>query len=350
VPEETSNPSRPEPRPFWSGNIAFGLISLPVSLYAATRRNRVALRMVDADGTPLRRRYYCPRDERVLTADEIVRGYEVEAERFVVVEDEELDAVAPDKAREIDLRRFVPLADIDRMYFNRAYFLTPDEGAIKAYRLLAQSMQDEQRAGIATVVMRGTQYLIAIVADRGILRAETLRFHDELRRPQDIGLPALEAGDKTRVERLQQSIRSRRRKTLPRQLLADHYSAAVRRCIKHKLDADKDVIPAPTDVEAEQGDQDGEGIDLMRVLKDSLQQQESSAKKSASATSAKTDGKPEKNRTAGARQHDGGNDNSRTRLQRLSKSELYRRAQRLDLSGRSNMTKAELARAINRHH
>src|SRR5699024_10196100 len=154
MPEEKADQARPGPRPFWSGSIAFGLINLPVSLYAAYRRHRVALGMVDEDGKLLRRRYYCPHDEQELTAAEIIRGYAVAEETFVMVEDEELDAVAPEQAREIDLRRFVPAADIDPMYFERAYFLTPGEGAVKAYRLLAQSMQYEQRAGIATVVMR----------------------------------------------------------------------------------------------------------------------------------------------------------------------------------------------------
>ena len=87
----------------------------------------------------------------------------------------------PEKSREIDLRRFVPLEQIDPMYFDRAYFLVPDKEAPKAYRLLAQSLENMGRAGIATFVMRGKEYLVAIIAEGGVLRAETLRFEDELR-------------------------------------------------------------------------------------------------------------------------------------------------------------------------
>ncbi|HLQ85886.1 MAG TPA: Ku protein [Salinisphaeraceae bacterium] len=341
MPEEKADQACPDPRPFWSGSIAFGLINLPVSLYAAYRRHRVALRMVDEDGTLLRRRYYCPHDEQELTAAEIIRGYAVAEETFVMVEDEELDAVAPEQAREIDLRRFVPAADIDPMYFERAYFLTPGEGAVKAYRLLAQSMQYEQRAGIATVVMRGTAHLIAIIAEHGILRAETLRFHDELRSPEDIGLPALEQGERARVQAFRKSIRSRSRKTLPRRLLADRYDAAMRERIDYKLRHDEDVIHAPTESAEAEDARDDDEIDLMQVLRDSLQQKETATGQGRSGG----DGH-EKSRAASGRKHDGDGKRNQASLERLTKSELYRRARKLDVSGRSSMTKAELAKAI----
>jgi DNA end-binding protein Ku len=129
------------PRPFWSGTITFGLVSLPVSLFVATRSKKVSLRMIDDEGKLLARRYFCPKQERALEPEEIVRGYAVEKDKFVAVKDDELDAIAPQKPQEIDLRRFVPVDAIDPMYFERAYFLTLGKGATKPYRLLAKSMK-----------------------------------------------------------------------------------------------------------------------------------------------------------------------------------------------------------------
>ncbi|HEX7808321.1 MAG TPA: Ku protein, partial [Thermoanaerobaculia bacterium] len=178
-------------RSFWTGTITFGLVTVPVALYAATRPRAVGLKMIGPDEAPVRRRYVCSKDEKPLDPDDIVRGYEIEKGKFVVVTDEELEAVEPRKSREIDLQRFVDLADIDPMYFERAYYLVPGGGTNKAYRLLAEVMEKRKVAGIATFVMRAKEYLVAIIAENGILRAETLRFEDEVRTPDDVGLPKI---------------------------------------------------------------------------------------------------------------------------------------------------------------
>ncbi len=186
MPEDDDNRTT---RPFWSGTITFGLVSIPVSLFPANRDSRVGLHMIGPDGRPLRRRYFSQESGKELTGEEIVRGYEVEKDKFVAITDEELERLAPEMTRDIDLRRFVPSADIPEMYFERGYFLAPSGGSEKAYRLLEQTMERTGRAGIATFVMRGKQYLTAIVADDGLLRAEVLRFPDEIRTPEGIGLP-----------------------------------------------------------------------------------------------------------------------------------------------------------------
>lgn len=131
--------------------------------------------------------------------DEIVRGYEIEEGRYVVVTDEELEALEPRKWREIDLQRFVDADEIDPMYFQRAYFLTPAGESAKAYLLLVAAMERAGKVGIATFVMRGKEYLVAIIGEGGILRAETLRFHDEVRSPADVGLPERSQPDAERV-------------------------------------------------------------------------------------------------------------------------------------------------------
>src|SRR6266550_377299 len=176
-------------RPFWSGTLTFGLVSVPVDLYPGNRTNRVPLHMLGPKGEPLARRYYSQESGDDLRDDDMVRGFEFEKDRYVIVTDEELERLAPEQSRDIDLRRFVPLEDISPLFFDRSYFLAPSEGSEKAYRLLADTMEKEKLAGVATFVMRGKEYLVAIFPENGILRAETMRFSDEIRSPKEIGLP-----------------------------------------------------------------------------------------------------------------------------------------------------------------
>src|SRR5690242_6652802 len=176
-------------RPFWSGTLTFGLVSVPVSLFPATRGARASLRMLGPDGQPLSRRYYAEKSGKDLDADEVVRGFEVDKNKFVVITDEELERLEPEKTRDINLTQFVPADSISPLYFERGYFLTPAAGSQKAYKLLAETMDKNNLAGIATFVMRGKEYLVAIFSEKGILRAETMRFADEVRSPEDVGLP-----------------------------------------------------------------------------------------------------------------------------------------------------------------
>ena len=176
-------------RPFWSGTLTFGLVSVPVDLYPGNRTNRAPLRMLSPEGEPLARRYYSEESGDDLQDDDMVRGFELEKDRYVIVTDDDLERLAPEQSRDIDLRRFVPLEDISPIYFDRSYFLVPSEGSEKAYRLLAQTMEKEKLAGVATFVMRGKEYLVAIFPENGILRAKTMRFPHEIRSPKEIGLP-----------------------------------------------------------------------------------------------------------------------------------------------------------------
>jgi DNA end-binding protein Ku len=165
-------------RPLWSGTITFGLVSVPVDMYPANRSDRAPLRMLSPDGVPLSRRYYSQESGRDLDDDQMIRGYEIEKGKYILVTDDELEKLAPRKSRDIDLRRFVDEQAIPPIYFERGYYLTPGAGTEKAYRLLAKIMEDSGRVGIGTFVMRGKEYLVAIAAENGILRAQTLRFAD----------------------------------------------------------------------------------------------------------------------------------------------------------------------------
>ena len=155
--EDQEQEHEPSARPFWSGTITFGLVSIPVNLYPANRESRVSLRMLGSGGEPLSREYYAPDTAEDLESMETIRGYEVRKGKYVTITDEELERLAPEKSRDIDLRMFVKRDEIPPLYFKRAYFLTPADKSAKAYRLLAETMDRTRRAGIATFVMRGKE-------------------------------------------------------------------------------------------------------------------------------------------------------------------------------------------------
>lgn len=261
---------RPAAGAFWSGTISFGLISVPVQLFPANRDRSVSLRMLDEDGTPLRRRYYCPEHDRLLERDEIARGFEVEHGEFVVVTDEELEAVAPGRSREIDLKRFVDAGEIPPLYFERAYFLTPRGDSNKAYRLLAEVMERTGRAGIATFVMRNKEYLVAILAEEGILRAETLRFPDEVRDPARAGLTGDFEIDEIEAKRFEKAIAARSADELDPDELTDEAGAALRELAERKLEEGEGIVEAPARGGEPEDDEDFEEVDLLETIRMSL--------------------------------------------------------------------------------
>lgn len=341
-----------EIRPFWSGTVAFGLLSLPVNLFVASRRDTLALRMLAEDGTPLSRRYICSKDEEPLDSDELVRGIEIREDTFIEIEDDELEALAPEKSREINLRRFVPLQAIDPLYFEKAYFLVPEEGAQKAYRLLATSMQDTDRAGIATFVMRGKEYLVAIISERGILRAETLRFHDEIRSPADIGLPSTTKAEKKDVDRLIHAIETLGSDKLDLEAIADDAKEKLEHLVEKKLEKNEDV-KHPENLPQQETAQ---VIDLMQVLKRSLEQkpEASTAKpktetkeKAKKADSEKAATKKPESKKAESKANKAKSPTKKSAFDKnASKEDLYKLATQRNIPGRSQMSKTELIRAL----
>lgn len=221
--------------------------------------------MLSPDGVPLSRRYFSQKSERALDDNEMVRGYEVEDDEYVVVTDEELDRLEPKKTRDIDVRLFVDQDSIPPIYFERAYFLTPGGNSEKAYRLLAETMEKSGRAGIATFVMRAKEYLIAIFAENGLLRAETMRFADELRSPADIGLPKKKKVAKTSVTKFEKLIARKSETQLSRKEMKDEENERVLKLVKTKQSKHKDVVE--TD---EADEQKGNVVDIMDVLKKSI--------------------------------------------------------------------------------
>jgi len=242
---------------------------VPVNLFPATRTIRAPLRMLGPDGQPLSRRYYAEKTQRDLDADEIVRGYEIDDGKYVVVSDEELDRLAPDKTRDIDIKSFVPSDTIPPIHFDRGYFLTPTANSEKAYKLLAETLGKEKKAGIATFVMRGKEYLVAIFADHGVLRAETMRFADELRTPDEVGLPKkMPKVAPATVKKFEKLIASRSKKQMSATKLKDEQTDKLLKLIKKKNAQRKNVVEVDTD-ESERGEPSNV-IDLVAVLKKSL--------------------------------------------------------------------------------
>lgn len=303
-------------RPFWSGTISFGLVTIPVAMYPATRSAQaLSLRMLSPDGTPLSRIYVCPDHDEPVDADEIVRGYETEDGRYVRVEDEELERLAPEKSRDIDLRQFVDRDQIPLLYFDRLYFLAPASESTKAYRLLAESLEDRRTAGIATFVLRGNEHVVAILSEGGVLRAQLLRFEDEVRSPVSIGMGEPEQANKRDVDALRKIIRGRTRKDLDEEALVDETAEKLRQVAAEKAKAGKDVVKQGSRKRRRGTGEDVEVIDLVQVLQRSL--------------------KGKKKRRG-------------RELSQEPKDVLYEKAQDLGIRGRSSMSKTELAEAIER--
>ena len=257
--------------------------------------------------------------------------------RVVEVEDEELEALDPQKSRDIDLRSFVPQQEIDPIYFERAYFLTPAGSSTKAYRLLAAAMERAGRAGIATFVMRGKEYLVAILAAGGILRAETLRFHDDIRSAADVGLAEPEKVAAKRVRRFAAAIAALEADELAPDELVDEHAAAIEALVARKRRQHRDVVEAPEAAEPED-----ERVDLMRVLQWSLRQtrdQGAGAERPRRGARSTPERRDRRRRAARSRR-------PAAELEGLTKQELYRRAQELEIPGRGAMTKEELVAAL----
>lgn len=260
---------RTTPRAFWSGTLSFGLVSIPVDFYATVKPSGPSMRMLGPKGHFLLRRYVCSQDGHALESDDIVRGYPNKSEgRFVVVSDAELDALEPRKSREIDLQMFVALAEIDRMLLVRPYVLAPAGPSTKAYHLLAATLEDSKQAGIASFVMRGTEYLVAILARKGLLHAETLRFPDELRRPEDIGLPEVAPAPAARCKQMEAAIATLESDTFDRNLLHDKTADDMLALVKRKQLESRDVVEVEKPL-AEDEEHDNV-IDMMSLLKERI--------------------------------------------------------------------------------
>ncbi len=178
-------------RPIWNGTLAFGLVVIPVRLYAATQRKNVSFRLLhSACNSPVKYQKWCLTCQTELEPKDIVKAYEYEKDQYVVLTEDELEAIPGPDAHKVEILDFVRLSDVDPIYFDKSYFLEPREGAEKAYRLLLESMRGQAKAAIARVALRAKETL-AVVRTYGdkFIMVETMYWADEVRVGQELKVP-----------------------------------------------------------------------------------------------------------------------------------------------------------------
>lgn len=316
-------------RAIWKARLRLRDVLVPVKLYSAIEDRKVHFRLLHAkDRVPVTQHMVDPRTEKPVPAESIRRGVETGPGEIVMLTAEELHALEPEKSREIDLRLFVPAAQIDPVYLDRTYLLVPTGDSPKAYRLLAATMENTGRAGIATFVMRGKEYLVAIEAQNGVIYAETLRFAAEIRTPDMVGLPAGVPVPASGITALRKEIQAATVEWFPIDEMRDEYAERLRNLVERKQAAGKDVVHP---VEEEPENEGVEVIDLMEVLKRSIEGH-------GSARHRRRNTAPDRSATAA------GDD-----LRHQSKAALYARATAMGLPGRSRMGKKELIETIRKN-
>lgn len=257
-------------RAIWSGVISFGLVSVPVKMFSATESKELRFHFLDRrDMSPIGYEKVSKETGEAVPPEEIIRGFEIEKGRYVPIEDEDLDRLDMELTHSIDICDFVDLGEIDPIYFRKAYYLLPEEGAEKPYRLLVKALEETNKVGIAKVVIRNKQHLAALRSHDGRLILETMYYPDEIRQPESVNgnakLQKAEVGmAKTLVENLSEKFDPEKYDDTYRKELLD--------LIKAKAKGAK--LPEPKE-------EDGEVVDLMAALRESVEQTKKQQRKPA---------------------------------------------------------------------
>jgi DNA end-binding protein Ku len=280
------------PRSIWRGAISFGLVNVPVKLYSAVSKKTVRFNQLhDADGVRIQQKRVCPKDGEEVPYEHIVKGYEISPDRYVIITPEELEGLDPKKTRTIDIEDFVDLDEIDPLYYEHPYYLVPDTGATKAYKLLLTALTESNKVAIARVVIRSKEYLTAIRPADGVLTMETMLFADELvptDELEELPDPDVEATERE-VDMARQLIESLSTTFEPTKY-RDEYRERVLDLIERKAEGQEVSIQPPSEEPAKVPD-------LMAALEASLAEakgRKPAKAKAAKPTSeqAKRDGKP----------------------------------------------------------
>src|SRR5215211_4111807 len=262
------------PRAIWSGAISFGLVNIPVKLYSAVSRQTVRFHQLDGeDNQRIQQKRVNPRTGEEVPYENLVKGYEIGPERYVVITPEELDGLAPEKTRTIDIEDFVDLDEIDPIFYDHPYYLAPDTGAGKAYRLLLDAMKESNKVAIARVVIRSKENLVAIRPRDDVLTMETLLFSDEVIDPDKLDeIPERTDGktSKRELQMAQQLIDSLTAEFEPDKY-RDEYRDRVLDMIERKAQGEEVVVEAPAE-------QPKKVPDLMAALEASITQSKSQSK------------------------------------------------------------------------
>jgi DNA end-binding protein Ku len=276
------------PRAIWKGSISFGLVNIPIALYSATRREELKFRLLrKSDLSPVNYKRVAEKDGKEVAWDQIVKGYEYEKGKYVVLKDEDFERVDLEATQTVDIQDFVDQEEIDPMFFYKPYYLEPQKGGDKAYALLRDALKDSGKVGIAKVVIKTRQYLAGVKPEDGALVLELMHFADELADPGKLHVPKKTELGKRERNMAKSLIDSMSSKWNPEKY-KDDYREALMEVIEEKVEAGGKEIeekprkaPKPTKV-----------IDLVSVLQKSLEQ--TGTKKKATAKSRRKHKQPAK--------------------------------------------------------
>ena len=248
----------------WSGTISFSLVAIPVNLVMAAESGRVSFRLLHGkDYSPLVRRMVCPKEETIIPPDEIIRGYEIGPGKYVLITDEELESVSPERSRTIEIVEFIDIKEVDSIYYDHPYYLVPAKGGEKAYRLLVEVMHRTNKAGLAKFVLAEREYLVAVTSREGALALTTLHYNDEILPDADI------APKKGKIEAEEESRMKKSIEQMIENFNPGKYSDGRRKKLLDLLAAKvKEKAPVEAPAVEEEG---GEGpADLVAALEESM--------------------------------------------------------------------------------
>lgn len=252
-------------RPVGSGNISFGLVSIPVKLFSATRPRAVSFNLLHGkDLSRIQQKIYCPVDDAIIDRSELVRGFEVEKGRYVTFTDEELKAMEARDEHCIEITEFLPVEKIDPVYFEEAYYLGSEANAAKAYRLLADAMAESQRVALGRYTMRGKEHLVMIRPFGKGLMLHTIYYADEVRPAEDVDQATNEPAKEAELKLAKRLIEELTEKTFDPSKYHDQYRERVTEAAQRKV-AGEEVREAAAEPRR------GQVIDLMAALKASLE-------------------------------------------------------------------------------
>jgi DNA end-binding protein Ku len=275
-------------RAIWKGSISFGLVNIPIALYPATRREEFKFRLLrKSDLSPVNYKRVAEKDGKEVSWDEIVKGYEYEKGKYVVLKDEDFERVDLEATQAVDIQDFVLQEEIDPIFFYKPYYLEPQKGGDKAYVLLRDALKDSGKVGIAKVVIKTREYLAGVKPEDGVLVLELMHFADELADPGKLHIPKKIEVGKREMNMAKSLIDSMSSKWNPEKY-KDDYREALMEVIEEKVEAGgKEIAEKP-----KKAHKPTKVIDLVSVLQKSLEQ--TGAKKTATAKSRRKQKQPAK--------------------------------------------------------